>query len=126
VLARRYLAGVRTSDLGSSGNCVAHLRSARARHSAPCRFACHLLLRRRPGWSPTARVFLYSCPAIRWRGARVGPTAPVQQSFIGASLLRRGSSQAVLHCAHRATTASSWGLCEQEGRSGCSLFSFLL
>jgi hypothetical protein len=21
----------------------------------------------------------------------------------------------VLHCAHRATTASSWGLCEQEG-----------
>jgi hypothetical protein len=29
-------------------------------------------------------------------------------------LLKRGQ-QAVLHCAHRATTVSSWGLCEQEG-----------
>ncbi len=37
-----------------------------------------------------------------------------------------GSSQAVLHCAHRATTASSWGLCEQEGRPGCSLSHFFL
>jgi len=27
----------------------------------------------------------------------------------------RGSRQTVLHCAHRATTALSWGLCEQEG-----------
>jgi hypothetical protein len=25
------------------------------------------------------------------------------------------SGRAVLHCTHRATTASSWGLCEQEG-----------
>ena len=27
----------------------------------------------------------------------------------------RGSRQTVLHCAHRATTVLSWGLCEQEG-----------
>jgi hypothetical protein len=27
----------------------------------------------------------------------------------------RGSRQTVLHCAHRATIALSWGLCEQEG-----------
>ena len=27
----------------------------------------------------------------------------------------RGDRQTVLHCAHRATTALSWGLCEQEG-----------
>ena len=30
--------------------------------------------------------------------------------------LYSGSGQAALYCAHRATTASSWGLCEQEGR----------
>jgi hypothetical protein len=36
----------------------------------------------------------------------------------------RGSRQIVLHCAHRATTALSWGLCEQEERSACSLASF--
>ena len=32
-----------------------------------------------------------------------------------------GGGQMVLDCAHRATTALSWGLCEQEGPSGCSL-----
>src|SRR4029077_1205365 len=30
-------------------------------------------------------------------------------------LLLRGVAEAALYCAHRATTASSWGLCEQEG-----------
>ena len=35
-----------------------------------------------------------------------------------------GSHRTVLHCAHRATTALSWGLCEQEGLSGGSLLSF--
>ena len=29
--------------------------------------------------------------------------------------LLRGVAKAALYCAHRATTASSWGLCEQEG-----------
>jgi len=29
--------------------------------------------------------------------------------------LSRGVAEAALYCAHRATTASSWGLCEQEG-----------
>src|SRR5712692_11793577 len=29
--------------------------------------------------------------------------------------LLRGMAKAALYCAHRATTASSWGLCEQEG-----------
>jgi hypothetical protein len=29
--------------------------------------------------------------------------------------LFRGVAQAALYCAHRATTALSWGLCEQEG-----------
>jgi hypothetical protein len=42
------------------------------------------------------------------------------------SIFLRGGSQAVLHCAHRATTALSWGLCEQEGQPGCSLLCFLL
>ena len=30
----------------------------------------------------------------------------------------------VLHCAHRATTALSWGLCEREGWSSCPLHFF--
>jgi hypothetical protein len=51
---------------------------------------------------------------------------PSSKALSVLAVLLRGSSQAVLHCAHRATTASSWGLCEQEGRSGCSLFSLLL
>jgi len=29
--------------------------------------------------------------------------------------LIRGVAEAALYCAHRATTALSWGLCEQEG-----------
>jgi hypothetical protein len=29
--------------------------------------------------------------------------------------LVKGVAEAALYCAHRATTASSWGLCEQEG-----------
>ena len=47
-----------------------------------------------------------------WRGPSDYPNFP------------RGSRQIVLHCAHRATTALSWGLCEQEERSACSLASF--
>ena len=41
-------------------------------------------------------------------------------------LLYRGSRQTVLHCAHRATTALSWGLCEQEGWQGLPLPTSLL
>ena len=38
----------------------------------------------------------------------------------------RGGGQMVLDCAHRGTTVLSWGLCEQEGPSGCSIFLPLL
>jgi hypothetical protein len=31
--------------------------------------------------------------------------------------LSRGVAEVALHCAHRTTTASSWGLWEQEGHS---------
>src|SRR3989454_7720812 len=59
---------------------------------------------------------------------RVTPTTPKKKALPEPvpSFFLRGSSQAVLHCAHRATTASSWGLCEQEGRPGCSLLPILL
>jgi hypothetical protein len=64
-------------------------------------------------------------PLSSGRGPVLVQLRPSNKALSVLSVLLRGSSQAVLHCAHRATTASSWGLCEQEGRSGCSLFSFL-
>jgi len=42
-----------------------------------------------------------------------------------ARVSSRGGSQTVIHCAHWATTALSWGLCEQEWWSGCSLLPAL-
>ena len=38
--------------------------------------------------------------------------------------LFRGVAKAALYCAHRATTASSWGLCEQEGHLAAPSPSF--
>ena len=36
--------------------------------------------------------------------------------FLPCSKYRlKGAVKVALHCAHRATTASSWGLCEQKG-----------
>src|SRR5207244_11229455 len=40
--------------------------------------------------------------------------------LINPIYLFKGSSQIVLYCAHRGTAVSMRGLCEQEGRSGCS------
>jgi len=39
-------------------------------------------------------------------------------------MLCSGVTEVALYCTHRATTAFSWGLCEQEERSACSLASF--
>ena len=39
--------------------------------------------------------------------------------------LFKGVAEAALYCAHRATTASSWGLCEQEGHLAAPFSSFL-
>src|SRR5437016_14531071 len=36
----------------------------------------------------------------------------------------KGVAEAALYCAHRATTASSWGLCEQEGHVAAPFSSF--
>ena len=38
-----------------------------------------------------------------------------------ASSIHRGVAKAALYCVHRATTASSWGLCEQEGHLAAPL-----
>jgi hypothetical protein len=51
---------------------------------------------------------LYPSSCQYWRGCSV---------FFMHSL---GSGQIVLRCAHRATTALSWGLCEHKGQSGHS------
>ena len=42
------------------------------------------------------------------------------RAFRFSSLRPRGSSQTVLHCAHRTSTVSPCAFCEQEGWSGCS------
>ena len=44
------------------------------------------------------------------------PTARVERARPHSlHLPLRGGAKVALHCAHRETTASSWGLCEQEG-----------
>jgi hypothetical protein len=43
------------------------------------------------------------------------PLRASNEHFLILYLSLRGVAEAALHCAHRATTASSWGLCEQEG-----------
>ena len=47
------------------------------------------------------------------------------RAFRFSPLRPRGSSQIVLHCAHRTSTVSSCAFCEQEGWSGCSPPGFL-
>jgi hypothetical protein len=59
----------------------------------------------RPQWMGLSRLRL----RVSSEGLLIPPTS------------LRGNRQIVLHCAHRATTALSWGLCEQEERSACSL-----
>ena len=41
--------------------------------------------------------------------AAVEPNSPLSKHLL------KGVVEAALHCAHRATTVLSWGLCEQEG-----------
>jgi hypothetical protein len=42
-------------------------------------------------------------------------TARCTSTFQLSTFLSRGVAKVALDCAHRATTVSSWGLCEQEG-----------
>jgi hypothetical protein len=75
------------------------------------------------------------------RGGPIG--LPLRATFSPAHLLARrdapiararavqfsiplfgGAAEAALYCAHRATTASSWGLCEQEGHLAAPPSSF--
>ena len=51
---------------------------------------------------------------------RARPTRPLQFSIA----LFMGVAEAVLYCAHRATIASSWGLCEQGGHLAALSRSF--
>ena len=52
------------------------------------------------------------------RARMVPGHSPPPSSF--ARFSSRGSSQIVLHCAHRTSTVLSCAFCEQEGWSGCS------
>src|SRR5438128_6734732 len=55
-------------------------------------------------------------PAQPWRAkTRVVPGKAAARTFQLLIPHLRGVAEAALYCAHRATTASSWGLCEQEG-----------
>jgi hypothetical protein len=46
------------------------------------------------------------------------------RAFRFAMPLFRGAAKVALDCAHRATTVSSWGLCEQEGHLAAPSQSF--
>ncbi|MGH7220738.1 MAG: hypothetical protein ACREI1_10470, partial [Nitrospiraceae bacterium] len=48
----------------------------------------------------------------------------IHEEFVGASHLFKGAVEVALDGAHRATTASSWGLCEQEGHLDAPVSSF--
>jgi hypothetical protein len=48
--------------------------------------------------------------------ARCASTGDHQAPLFGSKHLLKGVVEVALHCAHRATTVLSWGLCEQEGR----------
>ena len=49
-------------------------------------------------------------------GLRAGTNTVSSRTLpVEATLPQSVVAEAALHCAHRATTASSWGLCEQEG-----------
>jgi hypothetical protein len=56
--------------------------------------------------------FLLALKRVAWSILdRARPRRVLQFSI----LFFRGVAKAALYCAHRATTALSWGLCEQEG-----------
>jgi hypothetical protein len=95
---------------------------------------------KRPRFSPAQPRRLFHPPALSLPRQPLHPRTRLVPSKAAASyhlFLRggwarafrfpnfpRGSRKIVLHCAHRATTALPWGLCEQEERSACSLTSF--
>ena len=55
-------------------------------------------------------------PAQPWRAeTSLFPNKAAARTFDSLIPLLRGVAKAALYCAHRATTALSWGLCEQEG-----------
>jgi hypothetical protein len=74
--------------------------------------ASSLPFRRRGRWglSPLRAAFLPAHPLAR----RDVPVARTRAFRFSVSLFR-GVAKVALYCAHRATTVSSWGLCEQEG-----------
>ena len=51
---------------------------------------------------------------------------PSNEALLFPKPLLRGVAKAALDCAHRATTVSSWGLCEQEGHLATPLSSLSL
>jgi hypothetical protein len=97
-------------------------------HSTP--FIVRVLRARRMVW----RLPSYPSQAARCASTEsalatpyhlTSPTAHVQFNFFTISITR-GVAEAALYCAHRATTASSWGLCEQEGHLATPLMPPLL
>jgi len=68
----------------------------------------------------TDQIFLFGS----LRGGLADPRLRASNEGLLTPQFTRGSRQIVLPCAHRATTALSWGLCEQEERSAYSLASF--
>jgi hypothetical protein len=57
----------------------------------------------------------FASPHFFFKGGLVDPLVRASnEALLIPHRLQRGQTT-VLHCAHRATTALSWGLCEQEG-----------
>ena len=132
-----------TAPVGLRSNSTLHLHSARQlvwsplRASSDHRFIVRALRAQRPYQLPrypllrprVARAqdifqsalhspyrFLVFCFPPHWKGRQGDSNCGRRTSTFQFSIpLFRGVAEAALYCAHRATTASSWGLCEQEG-----------
>src|SRR4029077_7877189 len=72
--------------------------------------------------SPTHWQTFFTRPTLRLLRNRFPGDVPLARTraFRYSPLCPKGSTQTVLHCAHRGGTFSSCGLGEQEGWSGCS------
>ena len=75
----------------------------------------------RPDFSPAQPWRLFHPPALSLLRQPLHPETRLVPNKAAARTFQlliphlRGVAEAALYCAHRATTASSWGLCEQEG-----------
>jgi hypothetical protein len=100
-------------SLFAQGRTLPQPRPQRVAQNGSSKLACVPCPQDGPDESLTARDFLTRPPTGTPRRA-MSPGEGLPILYFSLPLFR-GVAEAALYCAHRATTVSSWGLCEQEG-----------